>query len=261
MATLPNPLPKLASDPSGRSLGLQLPPGKLIDMTDQGVWHEPLLWHAARTAAPGNWSALGAPAGRAGLVPVLIDLGGSQGGPEQWDLAPARMSYPGDHDAEEVLEDFWEEWAAEDEEWPGLADAPTLNADPDVRAAQIADALAGEGPSWFGAPHLALVPARRSADVPAAIGWSGPVNHENDTARLGAVLRSWEDRFGIRVVGIGFDVLAVSVAAPPTSVAEAEAVAAEHFAFCPDNILQGSGTLEAYASGLIGEHVWSFWWD
>ncbi|WP_328480420.1 DUF4253 domain-containing protein [Streptomyces sp. NBC_00377] len=261
MATLPNPLPKLASDPSGRSLGLQLPPGRLIDMTDEGVWHEPLLWHSEQSASSGNWTALGGPAARAGLLPVLVDLGGPQGGPQQWELMPADVSYPGDHDAEEVLTEYWEECAAGDEEWPGLAAAPALTADPDARAAQIADTLAEEGPSWFRSPHLALVPARRSADIPAAVGWSGPAGHENDTARLCAVLRSWEDRFGIRVVGLGFDVLAVSVAAPPTTLAEAERTAAEHFAFCPDNILQGPGSLAAYAQQLVGERTWTFWWD
>jgi hypothetical protein len=261
MATLPNPLPKLAADPSGRSLGLQLPPGRLIDATDDGPWHEPLLWHAERSAAPGSWTALGGPAGRAGLLPVLVDLGGSQGGPQDWELTPAEMSYAGDHDAEEVLAEFWEECAADGEEWPGLAAGPALTADPDARAAQVADSLAGEGRSWFKDPHLALVPARRSADVPAAVGWPGPASHDSDTARLCAVLRSWEDRFGIRVVALGFDVLVLSVAAPPTALAEAEAVAAEHFAFCPDSVLQGPGTLDAYAGQLNGERVWSFWWD
>ncbi|MDX3314931.1 DUF4253 domain-containing protein [Streptomyces sp. ME08-AFT2] len=261
MATLPNPLPKLTSDPSGRSLGLQLPPGRLIDATDEGPWHEPLLWHAQRSAAPGNWTALGGTSARAGLLPVLVDLGGSQGGPQDWELMPGEMSYPGDHDAEDVLAEFWEECAADGEEWPGLADGRALASDPDVRAAQVADSLAGEGGSLFAAPHLALVPARRSADVPAALGWTGPANHENDTARLCAVLRSWEDRFGIRVVGLGFDVLVLSVAAPPATPAEAAAVAAEHFAFCPDNVLQGEGDLASYAERLVGEHAWSFWWD
>ncbi|MFJ8010470.1 hypothetical protein [Streptomyces fagopyri] len=54
MATLPNPLPKLAADPSGHTLGLELPAGRLIDavgtshalgsMGDgDGPGHEPLL--------------------------------------------------------------------------------------------------------------------------------------------------------------------------------------------------------------------------
>ncbi|MDO0926383.1 DUF4253 domain-containing protein [Streptomyces sp. TG1A-8] len=274
MATLPNPLPRLATDPSGRSLGLRLPPGRLLDATGDGPWHEPLLWYAQKPAAPGTWKALGAPAARVGLLPVLVDLGGSRGGPEDWGLLPGEASYPGDHDAEDVLAEYWEEETADGEvagdiepfgdEWPGLAPAAVLCADPDTRAAAVADALEGGPRDWVEEPHFALVPARRSADVPAAIGWTGAVDYEGDVARLCAVLRSWEDRFGVRVVALGPDTLVVSVAAPPATRAEAEAVAAEHFAFCPDGVTQNGpddGTLRAYAEELIGEPVWSFWWD
>ncbi|MEV7076849.1 DUF4253 domain-containing protein [Streptomyces sp. NPDC093990] len=274
MATLPNPLPALAADPSGRSLGLGLPLGRLIDETDDGPWHEPLLWHAEYAASSGAWTALGARAARTGLLPVLIEVGGSQGGPGEWELMPGQMSYPGDHDPEELLAEYWEYAIGEPDEldaaiapyaeaWPGLAPAPgSLPADPDTRAAETADALLDEG-SWFKEPRLALVPARRSADIPAAIGWTGPLNYEQDVARLCAVLRSWEDRFGIRVLALGFDRLVLSVAAPPTTGDEAEAVAAEHFAFCPDNITQGDHeTLREYAEHAVrGQRVWSFWWD
>ncbi|MXM62550.1 DUF4253 domain-containing protein [Streptomyces sp. HUCO-GS316] len=257
MATLPNPLPKLAD------LGLALPPGKLVDATDDGPWHEPLLWHADAPTAPGGWTALEPARRTAGLLPVLIDVGGSQGGPEEWELMPGETSYPGDHDAEDVLAEFWEECAAEEDgEWPGLAPAAhDLGSDPDELAADIADTLVRDR-SWLKEPRLALVPARRSADIPAVIGWSGPMNHENDVARLCAVLRSWEDRFGTRVVALTFDQLVVSVAAPPADLAAAEEVAAEHFAFCPDNILQiGDSSLRSYAERLVGLEVWSFWWD
>lgn len=273
MATLPNPLPKLATDPSGRSLGLQLPPGRLVDTAHDGPGREPLLWYAEKPAAPGTWKALGAPAARAGLLPVLVDAGSAVGGVEEWVLLPAETSYPGDHDAEDVLAEYWEEETEDGEvaddiepfgaAWPGLAPAPAaLSADPDTRAAQVADALVQDPESEVEEPHLALVPARRSADVPAAIGWTGPVNYEGDVARMCAVLRSWEDRFGIRVVALGLDTLVLSVAAPPATQEEAEAVAAEHFAFCPDNVLQGEqDTLRAYAKDLVGEPVWAFWWD
>jgi hypothetical protein len=303
MATLPNPLPRLTADPSGRALGLDLPPGRLIDAGGtshaleavgdiDGPWHEPLLWHAEDRPAPGGWAAL-SPARSSGLLPVLLDVGGPHGGPEEWELSPGEMSYPGDHEAEEVLAEFWEDCAADEADadedhpggekavevlgerpaldgtiapygplWPGLAAAAPPDADPDARAAETADSLARSG-SWLKQPRLALVPARRSADVPAAIGWPGPTNHENDVARLCAVLRSWEDRFGIRVVALTFDRLVVSVAAPPTTAAEAEAVAAEHFAFCPDNITQGSHeNLREYAEHeVLNGRVWSFWWD
>jgi hypothetical protein len=258
MATLPNPLPRLAS------LGLRLPPGGLVDASDDGAWQEPLLWLADGQAAPGDWAALRQTAPGVGLLPVLVDAGAGHGGPGRWELMPAQMSYPGDHDAEEVLEEFWDECAQEDADWPGLAGAEHADADADpesVASAVVASLLDGGGP--LKDPRLALVPARRSADIPAAIGWTGPVNHEGDTGRLSAVLRSWEDRFGIRVVALGFDTLLVSVAAPPATAAEAEAVAAEHFAFCPDNIWQSSDTtLRAYAENqVLHQPAWHFWWD
>ncbi|MGP4044675.1 DUF4253 domain-containing protein [Streptomyces sp. 2A115] len=266
MATLPNQLPTLAADPTGRSLGLHLPPGTLLYTTVDGPWPEPLLWRADAPAAPGDWLRLASARRAAGLHPVL--LGGGEGGeshPDKWELDPDLASYPGDHDAEEVLAEFWEEYAAEaeDADWPGLATAGPLEADPDARAAETADSLV-DGSGWLKEPRLALVPARRSADIPAAIGWCGPVTYANDVAALCAVLRSWEDRFGIRVVALTFDRLVVSVAAaPPETLAEAEAIAAEHYAFCPDNIDQGShDSLRAYAEHeVLGARTWSFRWD
>ncbi|MBV2354969.1 DUF4253 domain-containing protein [Streptomyces sp. J2-1] len=255
MATLPNPLPRLATDPSGRSVGLALPPGRLVGKAPTG---EPLLWHAEKTAGPGTWKALGRPAARAGLLPVLLELGGAQGAPSDWELMPEHASYPGDHDAEDVLTEYWADLS--DEEWPGFAPDGTPTADPDTRATVVADALTED--SRFARPHLALVPARRSADIPAVLGWSGPLNHDDDVARLCAVLRSWEDRYGIRVVGLGFDHLTVSVGAPPTTAEAALTLAAEHGAFCPDVVEPDSpADLAKYAETLPGATSWTFWWD
>jgi Domain of unknown function (DUF4253) len=75
------------------------------------------------------------------------------------------------------------------------------------------------------------------------------------------VLRSWEERFGARVVAVGFDTLDLSVAAPPTTADQALGIAAEHHAFCPDNVWQGSGDFAEYAGCLINADNWSFWWD
>ncbi|MDX6350895.1 MAG: hypothetical protein QOF84_5685 [Streptomyces sp.] len=261
---LPNPLPQLADDPSGRSLGLQLPPGSVLDTPEQSA----LLWCADEPAAPDSWSRLLPARMAAGLQPVLLDL---EDQPlEEWELDPDAMSYPGEHDPDEVLAELWEcDEDFVDEDWPGLAPAqeltqePAAGAEPDARATEIAAALVRD--KWSSDLRPALVHARRSADIPAAIGWYGPVNHEGDVARLSAVLRSWEDRFGVRVVAVGFDQLVVSVGAPPTTLDDAEAVAAEHYAFCPDNITQGDrdyDTLRAYAEhAVVGKDFWRFWWD
>jgi hypothetical protein len=93
------------------------------------------------------------------------------------------------------------------------------------------------GDLWSdGSIRLAQVPAMDGAEAPVAIGWTGPLNHDNDTARFAAVVRDWQIRFGATVIGLGFDTLYVSVAAPPVTLDQALRVAAEHFAFCPDEI-------------------------
>lgn len=277
------PLSVLSTDSSGQSLGLSLPQGSLVTETMDAPWHEPLLWVADEPARSGTWAEHLPTGSAAGLRPVLLQ---DEPGAERWwedGLDPGLMSDPGAHDAEEVLKALWKSAVSETDEdedpdeeedeeedrgetlapfsgsWPGLAPAGSAAADRDAAAALVADGLiAHRLPS----PRLALVPVGRSADLPAAIGWTGPVNHENDVARLCAVLRSWEDRFGIRVIALSPARLDLSVATPPQTLAEALPIAAEHFAFCPDNVWQGYETLRLYAEeALVGNPYWTFWWD
>ncbi|MGE7389396.1 DUF4253 domain-containing protein, partial [Streptomyces sp. NPDC004126] len=273
MTDAPNPLSVL--DAPGGFPGL--PPGRLITRAVRGrlrrTRREPLLW---LSDGPVDAPAAAYPA-PAGLLPVLLH---DRHGPQEWwrdedYVDPDRCSDPDDHDGETVLREFWDAVVPDREEgaegaeliapfdriWPGTAWDGTPTAEPGAAAAAVAGELLARG--WLGgSPRLALAPARRGADVPAAIGWSGPLNHENDTARISAVLRSWEDRFGARVLALGFATLDLSVAAPPRTLAEALPVAAEHFAFCPDNVRQGSGTVRDYAAeALVGAAHWSFWWD
>lgn len=138
---------------------------------------------------------------------------------------------------------------------PAPAKRGNLLADPDVLANRLLDRFVDEE------TRLGLVPVRRGADVLTALGWSGAANHVSRTAGLCAMLRSWEDRFGARVLRLGPDRLDVSVAAPPQDVRHAVAVAAEHWVFCPDRVLQDVGSLSAYAEEIKGSRTWSFWWE
>ncbi|MFE5211313.1 DUF4253 domain-containing protein [Streptomyces sp. NPDC056600] len=266
MASLPN---ALVNPPAS----LRLPPGRLVDTTVDGPWHEPLLWYGDAPAAVGDWASLRATGRPLGLLPVLLDVGTGHGEPAGWGLDPAGTTYPGDHDPAAVLDDHWsgyqeyanlvgpDEAGVRADAWQGLAPAAAPRTDPDRDAADTADVVV-EGVPWLKDVRPALVPARRSADIPAAIGWSGPLNHEGDVARLCAVLRSWEDRFGARVLALTFDQLVLSVASPPGTQEHAEAVAAEHYAFCPDNIDQGISPLKSYAErAVLNTHLWTFWWD
>ncbi|MFE6835485.1 DUF4253 domain-containing protein [Streptomyces sp. NPDC057705] len=281
-ATPRDPLSVLSDDPQGRSLGLDVPPGTVIDKPGRRRWGrapEPLLWVSDEAVGVGALAAARSPAlAAAGLQAVLFQ---GRRGLERWwqdrEFVPERMSDPDDHHVEPVLREFWSRVVPDPEEgvegeeliapfgrdWPGLAESGPAggpDADPEAAACELADELIGSG--CLPSPRLALVPAARGADVPTALGWGGPTNHENDTARISAVLRSWEDRFGARVVALGFDELHVSVAVPPRTLVRSLPVAAEHFAFAPDNIWQGSGTLRAYTDEAVtGAAHWGFWWD
>ncbi|WP_240157393.1 DUF4253 domain-containing protein [Pseudonocardia broussonetiae] len=109
--------------------------------------------------------------------------------------------------------------------------------------------------------HLALVPGIRPADAVAVLRWRGTCNRHDDVAGLSAVLRSWEERFGALLVQIDFMTLWLTVAAPPRTPQECRAVAAEHFAFCPDVDGEDPRALRDYAATLAGRRWWRFWWD
>ncbi|GAA2443040.1 DUF4253 domain-containing protein [Streptomyces macrosporus] len=252
---------------------VDLPPGTLVDRTVLGGWHEPLLWRADAPAGPDGWERMLPVRDATGLWPVLLGRHG-RGTSVEDDLLPE--SGPGDGtggglDAGDVLARWWEGHAAREPDgaaalrpfggrWPGLAPSAGTVGDPDGAAVGVARSLVAHGTLLD--PRVALVPVRRSADVPVAIGWTGTLASGEGAAPFGAVLRSWEERFGTRVVALEPDVLHLSVAAPPRTVREALAVAAEHFAFCPAVVRQGPGSLARYAEKwLLGSGHWSFWWD
>lgn len=50
-------------------------------------------------------------------------------------------------------------------------------------------------------------------------------------------------------------------ARPVEDKSEAFKLALEHFAFCPDHVLQNVGTIGKLADSLTKSSVWHFWWD
>lgn len=109
--------------------------------------------------------------------------------------------------------------------------------------------------------HLGLVAVHRPADILDTVGWMGAANYDGDPLNMTTVLRSWEQRFDAYVVGMGGDTLVLAVGRPARDLASALAIAAEHYAFCPDNVQQGAGTIREYAEALVDTEVWWFWWD
>jgi len=276
MSELPPPLHSLFREraSSHRRLTVDLPPGRVVLSSEVENW--PVLWLSDGPAPPGLWASLRADHAGSGLWPIILE--GLEPRFRPWvdgELYPHEMSDPDESDGESVLANLWSECQAEGDEddppeppedlapfgvqWPGLAPTPSVVDSPEEVADEYADRLL----TFLPTPRLGLVAADRGADALAIAGWMGPCNHTNDTGELAAVLRNWEDRFGARVVGVGFDTLYLSVAAPPATGEAAVRVAAEHFAFCPDNIWQGwePFTLTGYARRLVNARSWNFWWD
>jgi hypothetical protein len=291
---LPQGLGRLFGDGgTGRVLDVDLPPGRLVVSEDAEPGTPPAYWLSDGPCRPDLWVRLHQAHPQSGLWPVFAN--GHDSGPERpWENGEVRPSWPVARidglDPGAVLEGFWRAYvdgqhlflepAGDDPRemageiqlpprdrfpelepfgraWPGLAPAGDSGQDPDEFADQHVRATDD------GTSQVILVPAARGADVLTVTGWLGPCNYTNDTPLLSSVLRSWEERFGARVVEIGFDTLHLEVAAPPVTAGHAEHVAAEHCAFCPDNITQGfTRTIGEYAEKAVrGKGDWWFWWD
>ncbi|OLT13330.1 hypothetical protein BJF79_20785 [Actinomadura sp. CNU-125] len=269
---------------SGQAIGVvdleaMLPPGRLI-RADEGEG-KVSLWLSSTTPSAALWAAIYRLRDRTGLWPLLLKPLAHDSELRPWEsgeLFPEMFSSPHIHDHQNLLETWWQEYTdtgsdddklSEDERlavtapygrrWPGPAPSMTSRGEPDSFAIGYAEHLTDRLSSL----RLGLAAAEQGSDALVSIGWSGPLNHTNDTGEIASVVRGWEDRFGARVVGAGFSDLYLSVSAPPSTDEEALRLAAEHFAFCPDNIWQNTNpaTLTSYARGLIGLNAWEFWWD
>ena len=268
-------LAALLARSSGSEPAMPLPEGEVLAEQSTRVTGDepPLCWISLDAPAPRLLGALRTDHRRTGLWPLLLcDDNETYGSRCTVGVVPPE---PLEHidmwRAEDVMRRIWDGLCRSDDDLgpaydldslapfdancPELAPAGNLLADPDILANQQAPRFADTE------TRLALVPVHRGADVLTVLGWSGAANHVSRTAGLSAFLRSWEDRFGARLLRLGPDRVDISVAAPPQDPAHATSVAAEHWAFCPDRVLQESGSIAAYAREIRGRRTWSFWWE
>lgn len=245
-----------ADDPSAR---LALPPGRM----HQALWvsddpiTDPALYLACVAAFP-----------RTGRWPILIPhdprfeaAGQDWIDDRPWDV-PSDDAV-GHDDPGDVLRSWWrgpccdgtclEPFGAE---FPGLARRSPRKSDPAAEAGNTGSRLVAGG-----GHRLGITEAARPADVPAALGWQGMLRTTDRAKLVSTVLRSWEDRFGATLIRLGYDEMTLSVAAPPKTRHRAELLAAEHRAFCVDQFTAQPDTLRDVAGGLVGERLWTFWWE
>jgi hypothetical protein len=257
---------------------VNLPPGRLISGHFDG---ESVVW-ATDIPVPRSgwvWTELSALHPQTGLVPIQLDsLSGQPRRP--WDdgefSVPEDPRGADDIDVGAFLEDEWrgsvgetyddpkamDQWAPFALEWPGLAPAQSTPLTPAGRKRALDLVLPGIRQAHGATPdaRIGLVAADRPADVLAVIGWGGMANWGDPLLPLTAVLRSWEDRFGARLIDVGFADLRLFVERPPRTREAALRLAAEQVHLA-DDCIDGCRNVRRIAARLLNSPVWTFWWD
>lgn len=108
--------------------------------------------------------------------------------------------------------------------------------------------------------HLATLPTADPTEVPAYLffgGWNACPPPEHHVAAL----RGWHERYGAVPVGLNHGTMNVLVERRPSSRDEAVELALDQYAYCPDVVEQGAGTIENLAATLMVSDWWYFWWD
>ena len=217
------------------------------------------------------WSALSDAHEQTGLVPVLLAMEPAED-PEGFAFdgfcgSPCDVTELDHLDAADVLRGMWDGSFGEEEyddrppaarehapfgrQFPGLAPGE----DGKLSTAQL-----HQVPGSLPSARLGLIPAGRPADVLPLVGWI-PADWAGNALPAAAVLRSWEARFGARLLKIGPGRIQLLVERPPRTSAAALRLAAEHFVFCDECGGQGLRYVSAIAASLAGAPVWTFWWD
>lgn len=147
-----------------------------------------------------------------------------------------------------LLEDKRAEAAANGFPWPGDVQG-------ELSGGEAMDAFYGT----TGPLLLAEIPVEHPWEVFAYLPFGG-WNECPDTAGLMAAAKYWYEQYGAVPVTLSHDVLQWEVPAP-VGRKRAVSLAMEQYAWCPDLVDQGCGTVGALADGLSRSTVWFFWWD
>jgi Domain of unknown function (DUF4253) len=259
----------LPQDGEVRLGAVALPPGRrvVIEHPVHGP-SDPVAWVTTEPVPDAGlaWSALSDASQQTGLVPVLLT--DSERDAQFFFWGPADLTALDGLDAAEVLAGLWERRMPSDDEedsdhlavirgpfssqFPGLAPGE----DTKLSMAQLHEVLRS-----LPAAPIALVPAARPADVLPAVGWT-TTDQLQTLLPLAAVLRSWEARFGARLLSVGPGAqIRLLVERPPRTAEAAQAIAAEHFAFCDECAGQGLRDIPKITASLVDAPTWTFWWD
>jgi Domain of unknown function (DUF4253) len=257
---------------------VDLPSGRLLSGHFEG---ETVVWATDHPVPRSGWvwAELSALHPHTGLVPIQLDsLSGQPRRPwDNWEFSVPEDPREADGiDVAALLESEWRDVVAEAEDdpewrgmwapfgpaWPGLAPAERTPLTPAQRKRGLDAVLPGIRGSHGATSdaRIGLVAAERPADVLAVTGWGGTDNRGDLLLPLTAVLRSWEDRFGARVIDVGFADLRLFVERPPRTRQAALLLAAEQVHLA-DDCIDGHRDVRRIAARLLNGLVWTFWWD
>jgi Domain of unknown function (DUF4253) len=241
-----------------------LPAGRLIEgypELDHVAWvTEDPVPDAGRV-----WAALAGLHPRTGLVPIQVD---GHPGRVRDPLNLSQTENPRGADGLDVgalIEEMWQDGRPDEPDlgwietrspfigdFPGLAPPEHAPLTPAERERAL-DLVTQEA-------RIGLVAAERPADVLPVIGWGGLENRGESLLPLTAILRSWEDRFGARLIAVGDVDLGLFVERPPRTLRAAQRIAAEQVVLA-DECIAGSRGIPGVAELLVNSPVWSLWWD
>lgn len=119
------------------------------------------------------------------------------------------------------------------------------------------DTVAGK---FYDRVHILLIPTKFGWQVPAYLRW-GDWNACPPPEYHVAALRSWSHDFSADLVGLNGDTINLRAANRPKTRETATRLARQQYAYCPDIIDQGVGSISALAATLMASEWWYLWWD
>lgn len=233
----------------------QPPPSPADTLSDAGVAPpRPLVWVGATAAGTqiwtspvangagqSMWSELRDAAGTTRVWPVLT---GSSPVPTAWKISdaarPDKVVIP---DAQPLLQ------AALDTHGPAEQGIRT-RLEPTGRAVVEADLSAG---------YIALLNDVEGWQVPVAVGYDG-VGGWSATEHA-AVLRHFSLRYKADLVALTDSGLGLWVRRPPSTHEAAMEAAEDIYAYCPDVVHRGVGSMWALATTIVVSGAWSLRWS
>jgi hypothetical protein len=206
------------------------------------VWSSPV----ANGVGMALWSELVEAAGSSRCWPVLT---GGTPVPTSWSLTPdagvGRTLLDAEHlpDAAALLDAAW---SAAPDPPQGLRTRLEPTSEPTVEAA-------------LSAGYVALVTGVTGWQVPLTVGVDGLGGW--DAFEHASVLRRWSERYKTQLVALTDTSVGVRVGRPPRTHEDAMAAAREIYAYCPDVVTHGLGSLWALATTVAVSGAWSLRWQ